>query len=320
MITFKDLWKDYKKNGSYKNCFYHDNTNCSTKIKKAHSIQKEKVLIQLEGIINGNNLIYSLDSFSEDQFKINGLIPIGKNKASIFTGFCDYHDSKLFSPLENFDFNFSDEQLFLMTYRTFAHGFHQVMEIYNYYTSGKSYLHQYVPRNILEGHIRLSEFRLNRYLKYKLILDNLIETKNYSAIKYHYRVIEPFVPIACSSVLSPFYTYKNKFLNPRKEYSYVVLNVLPNTTRTVILISQFEQDYKGQILFDELVELTDKEFTEAISSLMIYCTTNTFFSPSVWDKFTTGEKKQLFNEIDFCTKRGSGITEFFKSKVNFFQT
>src|SRR5688572_15253541 len=102
MITYKSLWDDYKAHSSFRYCFYHDHKNCRGKIKKAHSVQKEKILSQLETPIKGNNLIYTLNEFEEDQFKITRLIPIGKNKASIFTGFCDYHDSKIFAPLENF--------------------------------------------------------------------------------------------------------------------------------------------------------------------------------------------------------------------------
>lgn len=318
MITFNDLWTDYRRNGSHKYCFYHDKTNCSHKIKRAHSVQKEKILTQLEELINGNKLIYSLDSCSDKDFKVNGLIPIGKKKASIFTGFCDYHDSKLFSPIENHSFDFTEEQLFLMTYRTFAHDFHQLLETYKYYVSNGSYI-KYFPKHLLKGYIQLTEFRIKKSLSYKKVLDSIIESKNYSLIKYHTRVIEPFIPLASSSILSPFYTYKNKFLNPNEEYSYVILNVLPDTIRTIVILSQFEQDNKGQILFDELRELPNHEFTKAISSLIIYCTTNTFFSPNLWDKFTEEQKERLYQEINFCTMKGDKIDKFFTSEINFFE-
>jgi len=65
MITYKQLWDDYKRNSSYKGCFYHDKTECSSKIKRAHSIQKQKVLSQLEAEVNGNNVIYHFGTFTE---------------------------------------------------------------------------------------------------------------------------------------------------------------------------------------------------------------------------------------------------------------
>lgn len=319
MMNFKNIIADYKRNSNYKYCFYHDKKNCSKKIKKAHSIQREKILVQLEKEIKGNRLIYSLNSSSADEnFSTNEIIPIGKKKASIFTGFCDFHDSKLFSPIENFDFNFSDEHLFLMTYRAFAHSFHQVLEIYKYYNSESEFVKTF-PREILNEHIKFTEKGISNLLKYKKTLDNSIENKDYSKINYHTRIIQPFVPIACSSILSPKFSYKNKYLSPTENESNVVLNVLPDNSRTIIILSQFKRDTNGQILFDELKDLSDKEFTKAISSLMIYCTTNTFFSPSLWDKFSDNEKKQLFNEINYCIRYGGMIDKFFISKIDFFR-
>lgn len=318
MITFKSLWDDYKRNSNFKYCFYHNHTECTSKIKKAHSVQKERILTQIEAPIKGNNLIYSLNEFREEDFKIVELIPLGKAKASIFTGFCDFHDSKLFSPIENFPFAGTPEQLFLLTYRAFAHGFHQLLETYNYYTSNGEYI-KYFPRDYLHGHTQLVRFRIEKFLKYKKILDSQIENKDFDKISHHYRSLRPFVPIACSSLLSPFYTYKDIFLNPKEEYSYLVLNIIPDTIQTIVCISHFSEDYKGKIFFNEFKSLTDAEFKEAISSLLIYCTTNTFFSPLLWEKFSQEERLQLYSEIDFCIYKGDKIDKFFLSKINFFK-
>ena len=45
---------------------------------------------------------------------------IGINKASTFTGFCQRHDTELFSPLETRPFTASKEQLFLLAYRALS--------------------------------------------------------------------------------------------------------------------------------------------------------------------------------------------------------
>jgi hypothetical protein len=318
MITFKSLWNDYKENSNYKYCFYHDKSECSTKIKKAHSLQKEKILTQLEAPVNGNNLIYSLNEFKEENFKTIELIPFGKNKASIFSGFCDFHDSKIFSPIENFSILPKPEHFFLLTYRAFAHGFHQLLETHNYYKSNGEFI-KYFPQEYLQGHINLVQLRIERMLKYKNILDQLIRQKKYSGLNYHYRIFKPFIPLACSSLLSPFYTYKNIFLNPREDYSYLVLNIIPDNTQTIVIITHFKEDKKGGIFFEEFKTLSDSEFKEAISSLLIYCTTNTFFSPTLWDKFSDNEKRQLYTEIDFCINKGDKIEKFFISEIDFFK-
>jgi hypothetical protein len=314
MITQKDFMADYKRNSSHKKCFYYDKSTCKGKIKKAHSIQKEKILSQLEENVNNNNVVYSFDHFTDK----NELVPLGKNSATIFTGFCDYHDSKVFSPIENFDLSLSNEQLFLFTYRAFAYSFHQIVEQFNYMRSNGKVI-QMMPKQLILAEQALTSHWLKKYLVYKKILDDLIAHKDYSGLRYHFRVFKPFLPLASSSVLSPTYTYKNVYLNPREEYSYVVLNVIPDKTRTIVLLANFNEDTKGKILFDELSTLTDQEFTAAISSLMVYCPANTIISPTLWDKFTQTMRNQLAEEFDFITMKGDKVTKFFKSRFDFFR-
>jgi len=246
------------------------------------------------------------------------LVPIGKKKASIFNGFCDYHDSKLFSPIENEDIVFTEEQNFLITYRSFAHSFHQISEIYNYYLSDAEFIKEFPP-DYLEAHTRYTEWAIVKLSKYKMILDNLMESQNYSSINYHYRIVEPFVPIAVSSILRTKYTYKNKYIYDGENYANIILNVIPDGKRTVILISQFKKDELGKVFFDEFKELSNEQFTHAISSLILFCTENTFFSPKLWDKFSTTDKQRLLEEKNFCTHYGGRLNRFFKSNYDIFK-
>lgn len=318
-MTSKKIIADYKIHSNQKSCFYKDKTNCSSKIKKAHSIQKQKILTQLEETINKNKLIYSFQSKeSNEEFDIIDLIPVGKKTASVFSGFCDYHDSVLFSPIENFDFDCSKKHMFLISYRAFAHAFHQLSEIYNYYLSDADFVKSF-PKAYLIGHTKLTEYRIWKFSSYKIIIDNIMANQDYEYLNYHIREIKPFVPIASSTVLSPMYTYNNTYLETNKEESSVILNVLPDNDRTLILITHFPSDRTGKVLFDNLKELNDKEFTHAISSLMIYSTENTFFSPSLWKSFSEQKKQRLFDEISYCIKYGDRIKSFFRSEINFFE-
>lgn len=58
----------------------------------------------------------------------------GRKKATTFTGFCDYHDSKIFSPIENEDYvEENKEQEFLFAYRALAYEHHANKSIIDYY-------------------------------------------------------------------------------------------------------------------------------------------------------------------------------------------
>ena len=52
----------------------------------------------------------------------------GRKEATVFTGFCGYHDNELFKPIENNEFDNSDEHIFLYIYRAFALEYHRKQE------------------------------------------------------------------------------------------------------------------------------------------------------------------------------------------------
>ena len=99
-IKFNKIYGEHKKMRTIKECFYHKKDECNGDIKQSHSIQKNGRLSIIEEELNGNNMIYTFTSFDvgTEEF-IKTLRPIGKGKASTFFGFCDYHDSKLFSEI-----------------------------------------------------------------------------------------------------------------------------------------------------------------------------------------------------------------------------
>jgi hypothetical protein len=311
-----DMWFDYVKYGRVRHCHHPDKTTCSGKIIHAHSVQKERILSQLERTINKNRLIYSLNDYVEQNNSIAGLKPIGKSKASIFTGFCDYHD-KIFSVIENYDFVGSNEQTFLFAYRSVSHGLHQIMETLTWYKS-QSPIVKLFPPHYVQHHIQYYSREYARFVHVKMYLDKALLAKRFEVYNHHLRTFE-FLPLACSSVLSPIYTYKNIFLDPAKFGSYLVLNIIPDQTKTIVLISHMIGDNTGEVFFNELKTLSENEFTEAISSLLVYCTSNTFFSPDLWAKFSAQQRQNLYTDLNFATFQGEKIKAFYHSKNNFFK-
>ena len=52
----------------------------------------------------------------------------GRKEATVFDGFCSYHDKTTFQPIEDKDFIGTDEQVFLYVYRAFAVEYHKKQE------------------------------------------------------------------------------------------------------------------------------------------------------------------------------------------------
>ncbi|MFH0772273.1 MAG: SEC-C metal-binding domain-containing protein [Candidatus Omnitrophota bacterium] len=98
-------------------CLYSEaeSGKCIGKIVKAHTIQRNGGLSK----IAQNNHVYRIipDSFRKPGMPRCILDSIGIKKASVFTGFCEYHDTQIFKPIEQFLFTGQQEQIFLLAYR-----------------------------------------------------------------------------------------------------------------------------------------------------------------------------------------------------------
>lgn len=102
-VSEAEIYQASNKFYSSKSCSVPDamKHECNKKIIKAHSVSKGSSLKAIS--VDGHVLTtLNLNAGSYKNFKP---VLIGINKASTFTGFCEKHDAKLFSPIENSEFD-----------------------------------------------------------------------------------------------------------------------------------------------------------------------------------------------------------------------
>jgi len=119
---FPEIYKSVRKQARLKECLCPDKTSCSERIIGAHSIQNNKILAK----IADNGKVYMPCPKPDLSFSIQN--EYGRKEATVFTGFCGYHDKVLFQPIEDYDFSKSAEQVFLYIYRAFALEYHKKQE------------------------------------------------------------------------------------------------------------------------------------------------------------------------------------------------
>jgi hypothetical protein len=322
ILEFQKILSTYKSTGRISECFYHDKTKCNGSIKQSHSIQRNGRLSIIEGIVNANSVVYSFtETEISETTSHKSLIPIGKAKASTFFGFCDHHDTTLFSPIENHSFDESDKHCFLHSYRSFAHSYHRKIESYKAMNTDSKYS-QSIPPEILNEMKESVLVGINDMNIGKLRIDELIENSIYDELEYLTYIIPEKFPIACSSVISPFYSYCgipiNNHGNPEIPYSIIMLTVLPDHESTIIIMACFNDDSKGVLFLDELDKLYPYQFKKAISSIMINCAENTFFAPALWEKLGDAGQRTLCTELEKASSNFHIPTKFEISKINFF--
>jgi len=319
---FREVMQQYKRTGKITECFCSDKDACKGAIKQSHSIQRNGRLSIIEGEVNGNRSLYTFTEMVSDELNLyKSLRPIGKAEASTFFGFCDFHDSSLFARIENQPFDNSDEHCFMHSYRSFAHSYHRKKEELKAYTADSEYT-RLIPRDVLFGMIRGAEVGVNEIMQRKLNLDTLLEVKDFAGLEYFTLVLPKKFPIACSSIISPPFSYKNKPMNnhgnPNIAYSQIMLTVLPDHDETIIILACFPDDARAIDFIDELDDLYPTQREKAISSIIISCAENTFFAPAVWNQLAAKGQKILCAELQQSAK--SNAKSFVHSKINFFDT
>ena len=120
-LNYWDMVKEFRTMISAKDCLAPPvmKSECANEIIRAHTIPKSESLRQ----ISRDGHVYSFVPDPENIKKHGGKLKpqlVGINEASTFTGFCSIHDNTIFSKIEKQPFRASQEQCFLLAYRSFA--------------------------------------------------------------------------------------------------------------------------------------------------------------------------------------------------------
>jgi len=182
---------------------------CSDKIIKAHTISKGANLKHIARDakvygMKGNMLDIEGDS---NPVKLE-LVHI--NQASIFYIFCSKHDKELFSPLEDVEFTFSDEQIFLLSYRIVAKALYlkeQQVRMFSdnvsTYDKGFTNKFQQTYMQSISHMYSDEESQLSDIRRIKQVFDNDLLDSKYNNTKYYCIVIDKVPEIMLAGTLNP---------------------------------------------------------------------------------------------------------------------
>ncbi|MDR4505157.1 MAG: SEC-C domain-containing protein [Candidatus Scalindua sp.] len=307
--------KSIKKSFSKKYCYAADchKGQCKGGIVKAHtvSISSLKRIAQ-----NGHIYAFKVESF-KNRSQHDGLLPpelLGINKASVFNGFCEYHDNELFKPLEDKPFIGDKEQCFLLAYRAQAReGFLKfcqadTLDFLRESDKGRSVEDQF---DIQARHLNYSEaviagIRDAKYYKEKF--DKILMAKDYSQIKAYIIYFQKTPSVLCSAGIFPECDFHGNALQN-------IFNL--DKTNELITFSSISTDSGGGVVIFSWVEDNDSmgmcsKFIESLSNIPHCSITNSlirfffefcdnvFMTPSWWEGLHQKEKQDLIYRYASC--------------------
>lgn len=327
-IAIGKLKSQFFKGTLYKECFYCG----SSDVINAHSIQNNRILSK----ISKNGHVLSVEYGMEDMILKPELKEIGKKKASTFTGFCNFHDTEIFQPIELQDYETENrKQEYLFAYRALSKEFHakktginifnkilnmskdELKELQEYCGLPKKEINKEFLKPPLEGtkdsieELKSLRIRMNKNLdneKHYKIMTNVIKFP-----KEHH--------IAVSSSFFIGHDVEGNVINDLIRFKNVkplFLTIFPQNGNTYILFSYLKNDKNYFDFIENQIMNKDLEKKKTIiSNILAINVENIFFSPKLWNNINTENKERFISLFrDTVIERPS--TSFVDPNINIF--
>jgi len=285
------------------------NHECSDKIIKAHTISKSANLkhIARDGKVYG--MTFNMLDIEGDSNPVK-LDLMHINQASIFYIFCSIHDKKLFTPLEDIEFVFSNEQIFLLSYRIVAKTIYmkeQQIEMFSKnvstYDKGFNNKFQQAYMQSISHMFSDEESQLKDIKIIKQVFDDDLLVSNYDNMKYYCILIDRIPEVMLAGILNPDRDFNGNIIvnydkYPTREYNAILISIIKIDSRGAIIFSWNNrvESHECDIFIQSLHRLNSEDKIKAIACLLLKrINQNLYFSPS-WYEGLDSEKKRLIDE------------------------
>ncbi len=295
-----------RKNFSKRYCLYPkaSKNECKGNIVKAHTIQRKGGLSKISE--NGHVMGF-LPNETEKR-----ILPklLGIRKASIFTGFCEYHDNKTFELIEKYPFKPESEQCFLLSYRALCKELFNKkvaldsVEIYRQAYKGQPLdVQQQMQSLIIDPYEMGLKKSFQELSDRKLKYDNILLSKNFTGFSYYAIFIDSVPEVLCCGGFMPEYDFNGNFLQDytdlNNDLESIYFSILPFKEVGVAVFGWVENEGSSCVKFiKSLHELySEGEIGNALIRFIFDSLENTFFKPSWWAALSDYEKDVIQNRV-----------------------
>ncbi|MBQ2864276.1 MAG: SEC-C domain-containing protein [Clostridia bacterium] len=294
ITNFPEIYKETRKAARFKECLHPDKEHCSEKIIGAHSIQNNKILSK----IADNGILYMPCPKPDLSFSLQ--TKYGRKEASVFTGFCGYHDKITFQPIEDYAFTGSQEQVFLYIYRTFALEYHKKKEVARmeqlFFSKKPSIAN--MPGRAISGKTGF-DMAISDFEEEKVLFDKALLEKRYDALTSIIWEFDGFSNFAATGGEAPMYDFSGKklqdLLNPNIPVRHIYICVFPENNKTYVIIAWLkEYNELFSTIQEKLNLLSEKQKKNYINNTIPIIAENVVIKPSSWDALSE-TKKQAFS-------------------------
>lgn len=317
-----EIYKAARKSARFKECVHPDKEHCSEKIIGSHSIQNNKILSK----ISDNGLLYMPCPKSDLSFSLQKTY--GRKEATVFTGFCGYHDKTTFQPIEDYDFTATKEQIFLHVYRAFALEYHKKQEAVKMsqimFANKPSIINS--DEYAIEGKTGF-DMAVSDYEEEKQLFDAALLEKRYDTLTSIIWEFDGFSNFAATSGEAPMCDFLGKqiqnLLNPHVPARHIYYSVFPESNKTFVIIAWLkEYDALFSSIYEKLSSLTESEKKNYMNNTIPMTAENVVIKPSSWENMPEEQKEEFgmlfFGMADIMALDGKPYDRFIKPSFDLF--
>jgi hypothetical protein len=215
---------------------------------------------------------------------------IGLRDASIFPGFCGWHDNATFVPIEEVALTFTEEQCFLFTYRPACFElWAKRCKVRTTETALQENSSEYLELIKIIDDLALSE-----HLERKVRLDQMLLTRDYSDLHFLVLELDANPGVATTGVFAPEVDFEDNPLQgigdldtPLQHVSYAII---PEGDRGFVLIGWEGDQPAVEQFVDSLLGLNPSLWADAVLTVAFESIENTFFSEVFWEALSPSQK------------------------------
>ena len=282
-------------------------SDCSKTVARAHTVPRAGSLRH----IARDGHVYSFVPSLEKLKKHHGVcFPElrGINRASTFNGFCSKHDDEIFAAIEKQPFSATPEQCFLLGYRELAREIYtkraaaSLTDLRRSMDRGKP-LEAQLDVQALNSLIEIGVAAgLSDNAHYKSIYDEVLQSQDFSEVRYYVIEVEGAPDVMCSGAMSPEQDFDGlKLQNARDLTTRTDLlsftSFFGGNAGAIVFVWTADSDQACERLIESLHTIDDTHVTAALLRLFFEHCENVHMRPDWWEGLKDGSQQALVHRM-----------------------
>ena len=303
-----DAAREFRKAFAAKTCLAPEGwrSDCSTTA-RAHTVPRAGSLRH----IARNGHVYSFVPSPEKLIKHHGVCFLelrGINRASTFTGFCSKHDDAIFAAIEKQPFSATPDQCFLLGYRALAREIFtkqaaaSLVDLRRTMDRGKpleAQLDIQIQNSFYETG---NEAGLSDNAHHKSIYDQILQTQDFSKVRYYVIEVEGAPDVMCSGAVFPEQDFNGLELQDIRDLT-TTLDLLSFTSffggkaGAIVFAWTADSDRTCARLIESLHAIDDTHVTAALLRLFFEHCENVHMRPEWWESLNDDSRQALVRRM-----------------------